>query len=109
MIDRQDFMEMIEKRHDELNKWLKVNSKTRSLSKLKKMLKLYDEEMKYAKKLDKSLDPIASKKELLFAYSLMNEHSVLSCYDTVSRLYVKQLEKLRELGNDYKCPNHSSK
>jgi len=93
MMHSQDFMEMIEKRHDELDKWLKVNSKTKSLSKLKKMLKFYDNEMKNAKKLDKCLDPEISKKELLFAYSLMNEHSVLSCHDTVSRLYIKQLEK----------------
>jgi len=57
------------------------------------MLKFYDKEMESAKKIDKNLDPEILRKEILFAYSLMNEHSVLSCYDTVSRLYVKQLEK----------------
>jgi hypothetical protein len=92
-MDSQEFMDIIEKRQDKLEEWLDANSKSRSLSKFKKMRKYYEKERDDAKKLGKSLDPDISKKEMLFVYSMMNEYVALSCHDVIAHLYIKRLEK----------------
>lgn len=89
----QDFMGIIEKRQDGLEKWLEQNSKSKSLAKFKKMLQFCDKELEDAKKLGKSLDPEISKKDLLFVYSMMNEYVALSCRNAIASLYIKRLEK----------------
>ena len=93
MITREDIIEIYQNRENRLDEWIKNNPEKKSISALKKDLKLWQKEISESHKFAKENDPYFPKESLLTAYTFMNTYGAIYANYVISLYYIKKLEK----------------
>jgi len=93
MITREDIIEIYHNREIRLNDWIKNNPEKKTITQLKKDLKIWQKEISDSNKFAKENDPYFPKESLLTAYTFMNVSGAIHANYVVALYYIKKLEK----------------
>ena len=93
MITREDIIEIYQNREERLLEWIKNNPEKKTVSQLKKDLKLWQKEIFDSQKLANKNDPYFPKESLGTAYTFMNTSSAIYGNYVITLYYIKKLEK----------------
>ena len=93
MITKEEIIEIIHKRNDRIEKWLKNNPGKLSLNILKQELKQWGNEIDDAQKLSKENDPLFPEQSLGTVYTFMNTSAAIQANYAIALVYIKKLEK----------------
>ena len=92
MITKEEIIEIIHKREDCLEEWLKNKPEKLSKKTLKNELKKWTREILVAEKLAHDNDPLFPEYSLGTVYTFMNVSSVFSVNFVIALFYIKKLE-----------------
>jgi hypothetical protein len=92
MITREDIIEIYQNRENRLDDWIGNNPEKKTVSVLKKDLKLWQNEISDSHKFAKDNDPYFPKESLLTCYTFMNTSSAIYANYVVALYYIKKLE-----------------
>jgi hypothetical protein len=93
MITREDIIQVYQNREERLLEWMENNPEKKSITQLKKDLRLWDKEISESQKLAKENDPYFTTESLGTAYTFMNTASAIYANYVVGLYYIKKLEK----------------
>ena len=97
MITRDDIIQVYQNREERLVKWMKNNPEKKTVTQLKKDLKLWQKEIFDSQELAKENDPYFTTESLGTAYTFMNTASAIYANYVVGLYYIKKLEnKLKQ-------------
>ncbi len=92
MITKEEILEIIHKRNDRIETWLKNDPEKLSLNSLKQELKKWIKEIFEAQKLAKENAPLFPEQSLDTVYTYMNSCTAIQANFAIALVYIKKLE-----------------
>jgi len=93
MITKEEIIEIIHKRDDRLEEWLKNNPEKLHLKTLKREFKKWSKQIENAQKLSEENDPLFPEQSLGTVYTFMNVSIAIRASYVIALVYIKKLEK----------------
>lgn len=90
---KEDILKIIHEREDQLDTLFEKDPFKFSITKLKKILNQWNNEVIEARKFSKENDKKIPREDFGFVYTLMNEYSAFRSHSIIASIYIKKLEK----------------